>query len=558
LQTNGISPTISPTTNQTAIYLVKQAATILKANIMKGTNFTNYNLTRENLGFSISTMLVSCYFNGIQCYSTDFYLYETFDYGNCYTFNGLKNSDGSDASVKQTTKSGPNSGLILELFTGVGGSQDYYTIKSGVFVLVHNNSVKPLVQYDGVNVQTGTSTNIRVSRTFSSKLDLPYSNCRADLTVLESDSVYYKLTSKFTEYKQKLCFDYYKQINIAIANCNCNDPSLPLVLEKNSNICSNTISLNCIEGFKGNTSFSISNNDCPMECDSIDYSLNIDSAVYPSSYYASILRTLSFIKSKFVVSNTFSPRTGTSFLGPGGGGGGAAGFGPRLLTGSSSASTSSMSSVSSSLAGSSSTSFTTTSTSTKSSTSSTTISTASTVTPTTTSSASSSSTKPSTLTSTLPASTLSASKSTTKSGSTSTSRSGSQSAGSLSTSSGSVLTASAFGLSSGSVLTASASLSSARSGSTSPGSASGSQSSGFVTQASGSVSQSSGSGLPSSGSGTQSSSQTITLSDIQSCFVMVSVFYENLEYTMSEESPAFDFNTLLGVIGKKLLDRFSK
>jgi hypothetical protein len=90
LQTNGISPTISPTTNQTAIYLVKQAATILKANIMKGTNFTNYNLTRENLGFSISTMLVSCYFNGIQCYSTDFYLYETFDYGNCYTFNGLK------------------------------------------------------------------------------------------------------------------------------------------------------------------------------------------------------------------------------------------------------------------------------------------------------------------------------------------------------------------------------------------------------------------------------------------------------------------------------------
>jgi len=311
---NGILPTISPTTNQTAIYLVKQAATILKANIMKGTNFTNYNLTRENLGFSISTMLVSCYFNGIQCYSTDFYLYETFDYGNCYTFNGLKNSDGSDTSVKQTTKSGPNSGLILELFTGVGGSQDYYTIKSGVFVLVHNNSVKPLVQYDGVNVQTGTSTNIRVSRTYSSKLDLPYSNCRADLTVLESDSVYYKLTSKFTEYKQKLCFDYYKQINIAIAYCNCNDPSLPLVLEKNSNICSNTISLNCIEGFKRNTSFSISNNDCPMECDSIDYSLNIDSAVYPSSYYSSILTSLSFIKSKFVVSNTFSPRIGTNLL----------------------------------------------------------------------------------------------------------------------------------------------------------------------------------------------------------------------------------------------------
>jgi hypothetical protein len=400
LQTNGISPTISPTTNQTAIYLVKQAATILKANIMKGTNFTNYNLTRENLGFSISTMLVSCYFNGIQCYSTDFYLYETFDYGNCYTFNGLKNSDGSDASVKQTTKSGPNSGLILELFTGVGGSQDYYTIKSGVFVLVHNNSVKPLVQYDGVNVQTGTSTNIRVSRTFSSKLDLPYSNCRADLTVLESDSVYYKLTSKFTEYKQKLCFDYYKQINIAIANCNCNDPSLPLVLEKNSNICSNTISLNCIEGFKRNTSFSISNDDCPMECDSIDYSLNIDSAVYPSSYYSSILTSLSFIKSKFVVSNTFSPKAGTSFSG------------------------------------------------------------------------------------------------------------------------------------------------------SSPGSGTSSSSSDSGVTVSPSNS--------SSGSGSPSSSQTITLSDIQSCFVMVSVFYENLEYTTSEESPAFDFNTLLGVIGKKLLDRFSK
>ena len=42
-------------------------------------------------------------------------------------------------------------GLTLELFTGVGGSQDYYTIKSGVFV--HNSSVRPLVNNDGVNVR---------------------------------------------------------------------------------------------------------------------------------------------------------------------------------------------------------------------------------------------------------------------------------------------------------------------------------------------------------------------------------------------------------------------
>ncbi len=306
-QSNKISPLIVPTDNQTAINLVKIASTILKAYVLADNNLNASNLSRESLGFTMSTMLISCYFNGIQCSASDFYLYETFDYGNCYTFNGLKNSDGSSAPLKETTKTGPNTGLVLELFLGVPGKQDFYTYKTGAYVLVHNSSTKPLVQYDGMNVQTGTANNIKVSRSISYKLSEPYSSCRSDLTVQSSDSIYFKMASNYTDYDQKLCYDFYRQINIAIAFCGCNDPSLPLALNINEYICKNQSGIDCCNAFKGNTSVIISESDCPYRCDSFTFETNIDSAAYPSSYYSQILSSQTSIQNKFQLSNSFQP-----------------------------------------------------------------------------------------------------------------------------------------------------------------------------------------------------------------------------------------------------------
>lgn len=71
-----------------------------------------------SLGYTLDDMLISCYFNGISCDSSDFYQIYTFEYGNCYIFN---HNYGNGTSLSKVSKSGPRSGLQLELFAGYPG-----------------------------------------------------------------------------------------------------------------------------------------------------------------------------------------------------------------------------------------------------------------------------------------------------------------------------------------------------------------------------------------------------------------------------------------------------
>ena len=105
---NNISPSINVSANDTGISLVKQAANMLKASVIADKLNDTY---KRSLGFTIETMLVSCFYNGVPCYASNFRWFWSFDFGNCYTFN---------ADYK-TSKAGPTTGLKLELFLGVPG-----------------------------------------------------------------------------------------------------------------------------------------------------------------------------------------------------------------------------------------------------------------------------------------------------------------------------------------------------------------------------------------------------------------------------------------------------
>ena len=108
---NNISPYINAT-NSIGYDLVIQASSILNANIIADNITSSF---REKIGFTMDTMLISCYFNGIKCNSSDFVLFQSFEYGNCYSFNSNLNN------IQYTSKYGPFSGLSLELFVGVSG-----------------------------------------------------------------------------------------------------------------------------------------------------------------------------------------------------------------------------------------------------------------------------------------------------------------------------------------------------------------------------------------------------------------------------------------------------
>lgn len=84
---------------------------VLRGAVLKEDNFNYYNLSSiYDLGYSLESMLISCSYNYKQCYEHDFIMRRTSYYGNCFTF--IDNKFGS------TAVSGPQSGLVLELFVG--------------------------------------------------------------------------------------------------------------------------------------------------------------------------------------------------------------------------------------------------------------------------------------------------------------------------------------------------------------------------------------------------------------------------------------------------------
>ena len=92
--------------------------------------------------------------------------------------------------------------------------------------MVHNRGELPLFKNEGIDIQSGTATNIVISKSKYSKYDPPYSNCRRDVaTILSTDSDIFKETLKVSKYRQKLCYEICMQKLYIIPKCNCADPS---------------------------------------------------------------------------------------------------------------------------------------------------------------------------------------------------------------------------------------------------------------------------------------------------------------------------------------------
>ena len=138
-----------------------------------------------------------------------------------------------------------------------------------------------MIKYEGVEISTGVSANIAITRTFYSKLSSPYSDCRNDVdTPLSTDSDFYKYTVLVGSYTQNSCFEICFQYKYAIPNCNCSDPSVesnvnnvkPCAYDKQS----------CLN--KQRTQFTSSNCDdeCPEACDRVEYSIKVSTSSYPT------------------------------------------------------------------------------------------------------------------------------------------------------------------------------------------------------------------------------------------------------------------------------------
>lgn len=159
---------------------------------------------RKELGYFIDEMLIGCVYNQQPCSSRDFSWYFDVEGGNCFKFNSGLDSSGQKAAIKKAELAGSYNGLILQLYVGESDNINSLSRSSGMRLMVNNRTIKNRFA-QGISIPTGLSTEVKLRRTFCSKLSGPFSDCQ-DLAGY--DSVLYRaILSMNLTYRQDDCFD---------------------------------------------------------------------------------------------------------------------------------------------------------------------------------------------------------------------------------------------------------------------------------------------------------------------------------------------------------------
>ena len=165
-------------------------------------------------------------------------------------------------------------------------------------MIVHNQSVVPIPDEDGIDVTVGMQSNIAIQRTFLYHQPSPYSNCIDKLS--ESDAkkndylqeMYNQINQDIiAQYMQKyclkLCYQYY-----IIDKCKCKSLQFTYLTltTKNATGCVNASDLQCMKKydnmFYDTDQVNMCYDSCPIECNTVTYDLNTRIADYPSKWYS--------------------------------------------------------------------------------------------------------------------------------------------------------------------------------------------------------------------------------------------------------------------------------
>ncbi|XP_061194680.1 FMRFamide-activated amiloride-sensitive sodium channel-like [Saccostrea echinata] len=123
--------------------------------------------TRKKLGHSIQNMLITCSFNGKKCSAVDFTLFQTTEYGNCYTLS-------SDLFI--TRKTGPMNGLQLILQVEKFELSNLFD-GSGFRLVIHEPGTFPFPQDEGYTISPGYETTIGMRMLRVMHAEPPYGIC---------------------------------------------------------------------------------------------------------------------------------------------------------------------------------------------------------------------------------------------------------------------------------------------------------------------------------------------------------------------------------------------
>ena len=266
------------------------------------------NLTidhKKKIGYEINETILACTFNLEICDLSEFQSYYDFFYGNCFVFNSFKENTEKDSSkLKNVSFVRKIHGLHLDLFVGYNQPEYNSIFDQGARITVFNQSDDYF--RNEIDVSVGFQANIGIQRTFIYKKDFPHSKCQ---------NLEHKDISKYSKVLMNLGQTYHQSSCEIICfqdfvkkNCSCYDPTYGII--ENYRPCSSNDSICQLHSFKyffgSSDEFKKCNEYCPLECNSIKYSLIPSQIDYPSKGVADIFKRESGIRAKFNNSSNIS------------------------------------------------------------------------------------------------------------------------------------------------------------------------------------------------------------------------------------------------------------
>jgi hypothetical protein len=195
----------------------------------------------------------------------------------CYRFNSGFNMSNHSVLIKRSKISGHDNGFDLE----------FKSDATSFLVSIYNQSQKPSTIFDkGFYISVGSRNYFSIKRIYDTKLEYPYNECLDDVSKFTRNKTIIKyMQIKNWGYSKKECTHLCENLKyLEESDCNCSlnylDEYLSRVCYKYSNdkikSCYNTF----MDHFHNDHDIDqVCSEYCPLECDTINYDISINSRI---------------------------------------------------------------------------------------------------------------------------------------------------------------------------------------------------------------------------------------------------------------------------------------
>jgi hypothetical protein len=261
---------------------------------------------RKALSPKLNDMVIDCEFSKNNCNLSEFEWFYMVDYANCFRFNAGLGENQKSIPIKKSYRGGQLFGLKMMLLVDKTETPLGIRPMSGIKIFIDNSSFYPNYLANGVDLKTGTHTNIVLKKVFNERVPEPYSECKKEIT----SEAYNNMRKMGKNYRQSDCELFCMQ-KMIINKCNCYylyydpiDRTTPPCTNNSQNECilsylslidSDKVEMGCIK-------------ECPPECSKVTYEYLTSSSDFPSQKIYEYLKT-----EEIVINNLASDQATDSF-----------------------------------------------------------------------------------------------------------------------------------------------------------------------------------------------------------------------------------------------------